>query len=178
MRGTLIGSAVLVAMVGCAGDEGPPGLEAEPLLLADGWQLTPEEDDLYAERRPAGQVCARGGVEVEALGEDTTLSVRTGLCNYPTLSQPLLLGLEPDDRVEVSLWHFELSAPEPGEAYASLGWVGERRWETRVPVPAEAALVREQFVVPEAVEAGSEVQFHLGNHGANSWNLISVLRLR
>jgi hypothetical protein len=47
-------------------------------------------------------------------------------------------------------------------------------WEIQVPVPALENEVEETWSTSQAYVAGDPVLFHISNHGANNWALMSL----
>jgi len=104
--------------------------------------------------------------------------VETGYCNYITVAQPTLVDLEAGDELHITLWHNNLTAIEPYEAHVALLIDGTLLWETTTPVPNPAAVYDVTVPITMSAPVGSTVQYHLHNHGFNSWNLLYVNRIR
>jgi hypothetical protein len=51
---------------------------------------------------------------------------------------------------------------------------GKRVWETSVAIPTEANIYDLRIPLDLDAPAGSEVEFHLHNHGYNSWTLLKL----
>ena len=56
--------------------------------------------------------------------------------------------------------------PVPVRLATAEGWV---------PIPGEAGALAGEVVIDRALPAGAEMQFHVHNHGANAWELRSVM---
>ena len=177
LKSRLVGVAI-GGVIAC--DAEPSMHEPRPpaeLVDADVWMRTPEALDAYVTRRPAGVMCdPQVGYGSELFGGVPALEINTGWCNFLTVDQPLLADIRPGERLVVSVWHFELWANEPAEAFLGLAIDGEPLWEHRVPIPSESGLVHEAIELDDVYDIGTEVQFHLDNHGLNSWALLSITR--
>lgn len=149
-------------------DGEPP--EPIPLVDAAAWGPAPLAQDPFAAARPADATCAEGGLRAEA----GTLEIDTRLCNWPTLTQPLLAPVAADASVEVIFWFGPALAPEAGEAVTELRFGDEVIWHKTFTVPNIGGFVIETVTPPRAFAQGEAALFHLHNHGANTWNLASV----
>lgn len=149
--------------------------DATPVALvqAEAWERVVDPlVDVFAAERPADAVCDDVGWSVDPTA--ASLEVETDLCDYLTVRQPALVALEPGDRVTVFAYHDDLDAPMPAEGYLGLAIDGELVWELSVEIPSEAADLEQTFTVDRSFALADEVQFHLHNHGPNTWELIAV----
>lgn len=147
--------------------------ERAMLVLPALWlPLDPQEDPFTD--RPEASHCAPSGLMPELLAGESVFSVDTGACTYVTVRQPTQREIEPDEVVELRLWHFELSAPEPAEAHAAVVIEGLVVLDQRVPIPQPGGLISTELRVDRVIPAGTPVYFHLHNHGANSWSLVEL----
>jgi hypothetical protein len=176
LQRTLLLLAVLLS--GCPSnppsDEDP--VDPGPFKLAeyDGWvRVTDPTQDLFADQRPADAVCDDAGVSADPLV--LTLEIQTDVCDYPTFRQPTLVPLAPGDVVTVFAIHGTLTAPEPAQGYLGLAVGGEIEWEHQVPIPSDADVIEQQFTIDRSIPAGTEMQFHVHNHGPNTWELAAIL---
>jgi hypothetical protein len=170
----LRGLALALAHAGCPAPPAPPDSEPVPLVIPDGWtRVTDASLDRFADLRPADAICDDAGWNYDPLYR--SLAVGTDVCDYPTFSQLTLEPLEPGDVVEIIGLHGPLTAAQPTEGYLAIAIDGEIVWELTVPIPADAAVIEGQFTVEQSFPLGSEVQYHLHNHGPNGWDLIDVL---
>lgn len=178
---TALLSAVLLSGVLLSGcpeprDPDPDDQDPEPVRLVefDGWvRVTDASVDAFADQRPADAVCDDAGYFADPIAQ--VLEVQTEVCDYLTLRQPTLAALEPGDVVTVFAFHDLLTAPEPAVGYLALALDGEIEWALEVPIPSDAASIEQQFTVDRSLPAGTELQFHVHNHGPNSWELLAVL---
>lgn len=162
-----------MAPSGCP-DDPPPAPEPAPLAVAEGWErVSDPAGDVFAAMRPADAVCDDAGYFVDPLTR--SFEVQTELCDYLTVRQASLEALAPGDVVAIRAFHYELTAVTPSEGYLGLAIDGEVVWEEQVPIPAAAAGVAGEITIERALPAGTELQFHVHNHGLNSWELLSVM---
>jgi hypothetical protein len=179
-----LAAAVLgLAAVSCDGEPGEPddeGSVAEmpvPLVDPTQWAIADASADLFAHMRPPDVVCDEDrGYYLYETPWATLLEINTGWCNYLTAAQPLLEPLEVGDVVEVRVYHFDL-AGGPAEGYVGVGIGDEIEWEATVAIPSPSGIVKGTFEVASPVEAGTPIQFHVHNHGSNTWELYSIDRI-
>lgn len=165
---------LLIVLGGC--DDDPPAKDPVParLATAEGWvRVTEPAIDVFAAERPADATCDDAGYYVEPVTQ--SFEVQTDLCDYLTVRQATLEPLAPGDVVSIRAFHFELQAPDPGEGYLGFALAGRIEWEARVKIPGEAGALAGEVVIDRALPAGTEMQFHVHNHGANAWELRSVM---
>jgi hypothetical protein len=62
--------------------------------------------------------------------------------------------------------------PEGAHVAVSIG--GEVIWEDMVEIPSEAGIYDISFLSPITAPVGKKVEFHLHNHGYNSWTLLTL----
>ena len=146
------------------------------MIVADAWAPAAPEADVFAHMRPADAECdPELGYQADALGGDPSFEINTGWCNYLTVSQPLLTDVGEGDPIKLLLWHFELFSMEPdASAYVGLAIDSETVWEQTIPIPSPSRLEIGEFLSPMTIDAGADVQFHLHNHGINSWDLLTI----
>lgn len=161
-----------VCVLGCAEER-----IKEPARLADvdQWmRVTDPAMDLFAAMRPADATCDETGLYIDP----TTLGfeIDTGLCDYVTLTQPTRVELLAGDIVELIVYHDVLMAPTPdAEGYVGLAIDGEILWETTVSIPRNPDKLSPEIVLERDIPAGAEIQIHVHNHGANTWELQSLM---
>ncbi|MFO7563907.1 MAG: hypothetical protein R6X02_14770 [Enhygromyxa sp.] len=171
--GPLLLAALLLS--GCPPSEpGPEQPESVTLARYDGWvRVTDPSEDLFADQRPSSAVCDDAGYLFDPLTQ--TLEVQTELCDYLTVAQPTLVELAPGDEVHVFAYHDLLTAPEPAQGYMALALGDQIEWEYNVAIPGDPGVVEAQFTIDRALPAGTPMQFHVHNHGPNTWELAAVL---
>jgi hypothetical protein len=166
-----------VAALGSSGcQDDPPPEDPVPVRLAtaEGWsRVTDPTIDVFAALRPPDATCDDAGYYVEPVTQ--ALEIQTDLCDYLTVTQATLEPLAPGDVVAIRAFHYELQAPQPGEGYLGFALDGRVEWEVHVPIPGEADALGAEIVIDRALPAGTEMQVHVHNHGANSWELRSVM---
>lgn len=159
---------VLGLLVSCTGEPPEP---PEPQMLVDHelWvELGPEDDPF--EDRPDEVDCSPLAYGYEFIGEHS-LEVDLTDCDYLSASQPSLVGVEPGDDLEVRLWHNALSGPA-GQSHIALMLDGELVWEVFLEIPGTSELLNQVLPSTVTAPAGSEVVYHVHNHGSNTYNLI------
>jgi hypothetical protein len=150
-----------------------PRAERIPLVVHDLWRRVEAPADPF-EDRPALAGCSASATMAEVLAGESAFSIDTGSCNYLTARQPTLFDVAEGQPINVRLWHFELSAPEPAEAHVAVVIDGLLLLDERVAIPHAGGLISKQVRAARAIPAGATVYLHLHNHGANSWSLIEV----
>ncbi len=143
------------------------------VVVPEGWTVLEAGEDPFTDR-PGTVSCSPASVMAELLSAERVLGVDTGGCDYLTASQPTRRAIALGESIKVRLWHFELSAPEPAEAHASLVLDGVQVLDERIPIPQPGGLIVKQVRAERSIPVGAEALFHLHNHGANSWALVEV----
>jgi hypothetical protein len=136
---------------------------ASPML----WKPVAAEADPVAEHRPAAVICPLGGWLLEPQG----LEVNTQSCNYASFGQPSQVEVVPGARIVGSLYHFDLVAAEPATAHVALTIGDVRIFEQEIAIPGKAGAFMIDVPASFAAAAGTPVNFHLHNHGQNTWTL-------
>lgn len=174
----VVRSAVFLALtvgLGCAGEEAVSPVDASvPSKLIDHgfWRVLDAEQDPFDDRPEGPLECP--GLHRENLGGRDVLSIDTRFCDYVTARQPALRGAEAGQTLGIVLGYFSLVAPEPAEAHVAIA-IGETVvWEERVPIPSDSGVLNVGIEAPFAIEAGTPIDFHLHNHGANEWFLATI----
>jgi len=85
-----------------------------------------------------------------------------------------LVSVATGDTLHLVLWHADLAFEEPARAHVAVSLAGKTVWEGGVDIPGEATIY--DLRIPLAFDApvGSAVEFHLHNHGYNSWTLLEL----
>lgn len=172
-----LGVLVLALALACEDDPPPPDEPArQSLVERERWAWVEDAaDDVFGGERPAGLVCDPVlGITEELLDDERVLELDTGFCDYATVRQASLAALEVGDVVEIRMFHWDLTTPAPAQAHLALAIAGTVVWEELVPSPAAAALVEADIEVTRDVPVGAELQLHVHNHGANSYDLVSL----
>jgi hypothetical protein len=172
----LFATLLCVWMMACDDAPATPpidGVESGPaiaLVDASAWVPLSAEQDPLPTHRPAEAHCPEGAYAEE----DGALEVETGYCNYASFHQPLLSPVRRGDTLHAVLLHADLVFEEPAEAHVALVLGDRVVWQRQVAIPAEAALYDVSFSADQDLQAGSDVVFHLHNHGYNAWKLLSL----
>lgn len=175
-RGRL-GVLMLALGLGCEDDPPPQDEPArQSLVERERWEWVEDPaDDVFGGERPAGLVCDPVlGITQEMLDAELVLELDTGFCDYATVRQPSLVALAAGDAVAIRMWHWDLTTPAPAQAHLALAIAGTVVWEELVPSPAAAALLEAELEITRDVPVGAELQLHVHNHGANSYDLVSL----
>lgn len=77
-------------------------------------------------------------------------------------------------RVRRRLAHFDLTAPEDSEAHVALQIEDLSVLDEHIPIPSRSQVLVRSVIAPRNIAAGAPTYFHVHNHGANSYALISV----
>ena len=139
--------------------------ELEALALPMLWMPVAEDADPLALHRPADVNCPLGAWLLEPLG----LEVNTQTCNYASFAQPSLVEVVPGARIVGSLYYFDLIAAEPATAHVALFIGAALIWEQEIAIPGPANAFTIDVPADLAAPMGTPVNFHLHNHGQNSW---------
>lgn len=140
----------------------------ESLVDVNAWQPRAEMDDSLASHRP-DQVNCPPNAWYE---EDGALEVETGYCNYLSLVQASKVAVNVGEPLHLVLWHGQLNNPEPAEAHVAISIAGQRVFEQEVDIPSKGGIYDVVLPSPVNVAEGDEVEFHLHNHGYNTWTLL------
>lgn len=175
MRPVAHASLSLTLLVSACGEQGEDGEQCSPgelvpLTESPSWTLVAAEDDPLADHRPADDSCPDEARILEA----GALEVDTELCKYLMVEQPAKQAIRPCAKLELTLLHFELVAPEPAQAHAALLVGDEVVWEHSVSIPAEVDTIVAEIDPQIEAPAGTPIRFHLHNHGYNTWALLGV----
>ncbi len=148
--------------------------DSASLVEAADWREQSIAGDSLADHRPPEVDCPANSWYLEG----DALEVETGYCNYLSLVQQSKTDIRAGDEVRLVLWHGDLAFEEPARGHVAVSIAGETLWEQEVEIPAEAEIFDVRIPVNKDVPAGSEVEFHLHNHGYNTWTLLKLEVLR
>jgi hypothetical protein len=149
------------------------GVEPGSLIDHEQWQIVEADADPLADHRPEPVDCDPAAWKLEL--ESSSLEVDTNFCNYLAVAQPSLRSLEQGQLVHVIFYHFDLVAPEPAVAHVAILIDGQLLWEQDIAIPGDVNVFDEAFASPITAEVGSQVVFHLHNHGPNAYRLQDLL---
>lgn len=144
------------------------------LVLGDQWELMNIMMDPHRHYQEGREVCLVTDFGVEYGG----VELSTRLCDYATLTQGIQNDLKVGDLLEVTLWHSPLisDTPAEGQMIISLGDID--LWSTKLVIPSPAQSWTEVIEISQNIAEGTPILFHVRNHGANTYTLLSVKRGR
>jgi mono/diheme cytochrome c family protein len=151
-----------------------PASASSSLVEVANWVTLDAAEDSLADHRPATLECP----DNSWYAEDGALEVETGYCNYLSLGQPSVTELRTGDKLHLVLWHADLAFEEAASAHVAVSIAGKLVWEAQVAIPTGANIYDVLVPVDFDAPAGSAVEFHLHNHGYNSWTLLKLERRR
>ncbi|MBW1833017.1 MAG: hypothetical protein JRJ10_15210 [Deltaproteobacteria bacterium] len=99
---------------------------------------------------------------------------RMNLCNWITLEQPSLRPIRAGDQVEVRTFHDALTAPVPGEARMTFLFGDQIAFDYAAPIPSGPSFPSETWTADKDYPAGTQLLWHVDNHGRNEYMLIEV----
>lgn len=146
-------------------------------MKASAWDPVDEADDPFSADKADDAVCDSLGYVTEDYEGEQAFFVDTEACDYLTVEQPALSSVAVDDTLHLRLYHFELTAPDSGQAHLAVAFGQRTVWEQRVDIPAGAELVDVTWQAEEAVHEGDPVLFHVNNHGDNNYVLIELSKM-
>ncbi len=144
--------------------------KVESLIAASDWQFQSAENDSFAAHRPDAITCPDNAW----YEEDGALEVETGYCNYLSLAQPGKAAINKGDNIHLVLWHGQLRFDEPAKAHVAVSIGGRLLWDDLIEIPSAAGIY--DVTIPSTVNlaVGSPVEYHLHNHGYNTWTLLTL----
>jgi mono/diheme cytochrome c family protein len=145
---------------------------AAPLQLIDvnDWAVQAAADDSHASHRPAAVECP----DNSWYNEDGALEVETGFCNYLSVSQGSKAALGQGDNLHLVLWHGNLAFEQKATAHVAITIAGKTVWQEEVEIPTDANIYDLRIPIDFDAPAGSKVEFHVHNHGYNTWTLLQL----
>jgi hypothetical protein len=141
------------------------------LIEARAWDTTSKNRDVFLSHRPEEVQCAQG---TGWLVEEDALEIRTASCNYLSLTQQSLLNMASGTVLELAMSHSDLNFNAPSSAHVALSIAGTTIWETTIPIPSPANILKVSITLPFAIAAGDSIDLHLDNHGSNAWSVYSL----
>lgn len=152
------------------GEAGTSGSDEGPRVIFPLEELTFVEatDDPFADHRPETVTCSEvGGWYSEGDG----IEIDTARCNYFAAWEGAVTSARGGELLELTLSHFDLTAPEPAEAHVALRVDGELLYEEFIAIPGSGAVYEVSLPLHRDVPRGAPLEIHLHNHGQNSWNV-------
>jgi mono/diheme cytochrome c family protein len=150
--------------------ENTAAVDAEQLIAVNDWAMQSAAQDDLSGHRPAEVSCP----DNSWYNEDGALEVETGFCNYLSLAQPSKAALTKGDSVHLVLWHGALVFEQPATAHVAIAVDGRTVWEENVKIPTDAEIYDVRIPIGFDAPVGSKVEFHLHNHGYNTWTLLQL----
>lgn len=151
-------------------------IERAPVALVrhPSWELVPESEDIFLPMRPADWFCDPTSFRFEILSGQPSVEVKSELCNYLTIRQPIREPVRQGDELYISLWHFQLTIPSGAMVYMAVSANGCILWEAERRIPTTAALLEARFPAPFPMPDNTPIYFHVQNHGANTYHLLEI----
>lgn len=149
-------------------------LGPRPLVHSALWAPVPWGEDPFAAGDELPLPCERDTFGEENLGGELVFFVRTERCASLTVRQASRSELRAGETLQLHFYHFPLTAPEDSSAWLIVQ-IGETQiWERELPIPSPAAEITETWEVDRDYPAGTQVLFHVNNHGNNEYTLIGL----
>lgn len=146
------------------------------LVNAKAWQKLTASEDPFKDR-PEKVRCPYAA-EPHLVNGEWSFGVHTGICRYLTARQPALVALHKGDTLQLKLWHYDLSSSTAAEAHVAIRIGKQTLWDITIPIPSPKKLHTLTWTVSEDIPKGTPIYFHLHNHGANEWSLLSLTSTR
>jgi len=140
------------------------------LANVNDWAFQSAANDSLSMHRPEEISCP----DNSWYNEGGTLEVETGYCDYLSLGQPGQTAVETGDTLHLVLWHGDLAFEEPASAHVAISIAGKKVWESDVDIPRKAEIFDVRIPINFNAPKGSDVEYHLHNHGYNTWTLLKL----
>ncbi len=172
----MLGLAIAGLSCGGSGEDDSGASENDDALVDhEEWEEVLSVDDVFGDR-PAVVDCPFGWAP-EPFGAGDSLGVDLAVCDYLTVTQPSLRDVAAGQTVRIRVYHFPLESPVPGvRAHLAIAFDREVVWERFLDIPADASVIDAEFVAGREFAAGVPIDFHVHNHGPNSYNLVWIER--
>lgn len=172
---------VVTGIVGTSAACGGPECE-EKVEIVDHtrWRLLGPDEDVFP-APPGTELCTEANIRMEPFGDAGPIAVdidtATG-CGWATVEQETNAELVRGDSLQLRMFYFSQTVFPEAEATVIVAFDGEPVWSVQIPIPTSTGLEAPVVPIDRDLAAGTKVQFHVGNHGDNSWNLLEVSRTR
>jgi hypothetical protein len=140
------------------------------LIEVQDWAVQSAAQDSLAAHRPEDFECP----DDSWYEEDGALEVETGFCEYLSLAQPSKTAIERGDQLHLVLWHGDLVFEQAVKAHVAIVINGRKVWDAWVDIPTEADIYDVRVPLNFDAPVGSIVEYHLHNHGYNTWTLLQL----
>lgn len=152
----------------------PDGVRA--LIDHQKWTVLSASEDPFIAHKPEGEgECEPESFGYELFAEEPSYTVRSQGCAYITVAQPVVSSCCAGENLHLRFWHYSLSNIDGAtEATAAIALDGKTVWEETFAIPGPSGLSAPYIELDSELAEGTRMEFHLRNHGMNSWNLIEV----
>ena len=141
--------------------------ELPPWIDIPSYRQADLSTDMFPTHQPEEVACPANGFRVEV----NQLEIQTDICNYAVVEWVTQHDVPAKTTLEALVLHTGLWALEEGNAHFALSIDGELFWEESPSIPSDTEFFFYEIEWPTAIPAGTIVQLHLHNHGANDWKL-------
>lgn len=133
------------------------------------WRSVAVDQDVFP-RNETHKTCPQGTWAVEA----DAVEIKTGACNFLTLTQPLPVKIPAGTKLRFVMWHNDLTAKAPAAGHVGLALNKKILWQETIAIPSEPRDYEAVITLVEALEAGAPMDVHIDNHGTNAWTIYSL----
>ena len=153
---------------------------ADPLIHAARWEAVgPDSDLVRSQDLSVDDRCPPEAVTIEVTDDGLYLDVDTTSCSWTTVSQTSLMALSAGDTLRV--WAFRwanVTADGQARFVVAAGDPPVTLWEVHPELPNDRSeLYYEDVPVGYDLPAGTQLYWHVANHGQNVWSMIQLLRV-
>lgn len=159
----------LTDLVACGPDKPVP----VPLVIPEDWKVVSGALDPYDARRPKDAFCDPAAIGPYPVGGEVAYDIDGKNCLFVTVAQPTRVPVYEGETMLMRLWHFELIGPT-GTATVSVCFDGQPFFYKELAIPGKSGLDAPVWKAERDMPAGTPVQFHVSNHGSNSYSLIEL----
>jgi len=177
-RWFLVACVAVVSWACGPGGDGNHSTRAQALVTASRWDAVDEADDPFSDSKADEAVCDSLGYMPEDYEGKPAFFVDTEACDYLTVEQPALIGVARGDTLHLRLYHYDLTAPDGGQAQLAIAFGEDTVWEEEVDIPADARMIDTTWQAVQSIEAGDPILFHVNNHGDNNYALIELSKTK
>ena len=174
----LVCTAAIAASSACLEPECEEKLEVVDMTA---WRLLEPAEDPFSPPDDAEFCTAEEDIRMEPFGSSGPIALDVDTvrgCNWATVEQETTEDIAAGDEIQLRVFYFSQSTFPSAEANVAVAFDGEVFWSVQVPIPTSSKLEAPLLKAERDVPRGTKVQFHVGNHGDNSWNLLEVSRTR
>lgn len=133
------------------------------------WEKVSLENDPFAHLKKSGMYCAPNGTKIE----DGVIEFDTNICRFHSVSQPLKHALPKGTQITLLYWHLDLYNESPAKGYVGLAFAQKIVYENEINIPHAADVYEVTLTIKNDLPKGTKTTFHIHNHGANTWKLLS-----